>query len=145
VGLRYIAGAIGFAALGAAFGATASLLNDLSSPYGELGGHVADAGWTWLPELASVVVGRGWAWAALAVAAGWLAGTRGRGATAGVLALIWATTAYYCMDSVLRREPLDLYWAEMLRWWLAGLLFGALLGAVGATIRSIGLIGRRAR
>jgi hypothetical protein len=34
------------AVLGAGFGATVSLINDLSSPYGELGGRLVGSGWT---------------------------------------------------------------------------------------------------
>jgi hypothetical protein len=99
---------------------------------------VVNAGWGWflrVPEFASLLLGVGWAWAGLAVAAGWLAGACARGAIAGVLALIATTAAYYCMDSALRREALDLYLGEMLRWWLASMLFGAVLGAAGTSIR----------
>jgi hypothetical protein len=64
------------AVLGAGFGATTSLVNDVSSPYGELGGRLVRASWTWVTEVAevgSLLLDVGWAWAAVAVAAGWLA------------------------------------------------------------------------
>ncbi|MGV9309556.1 hypothetical protein ACWDLG_39845 [Nonomuraea sp. NPDC003727] len=78
------------------------------------------------------------------------AGTAGgravaRGAVAGVLALIAATAAYYCLDSVLRDEPLSWYWPETVRWWVASVLFGTPLGAVGASIRRPGLAGLLAK
>jgi hypothetical protein len=38
-----------------------------------------------------------------------LADARARGAVAGVLALVAATTAYYGMDSILRQEPFAWY------------------------------------
>ncbi|MET9342752.1 hypothetical protein [Nonomuraea sp. NPDC003804] len=78
------------------------------------------------------------------------AGTAGgramaRGAVAGVLTLIAATAAYYCLDSVLRDEPLSWYWPETVRWWVASVLFGTPLGAVGASIRRPGLAGLLAK
>ena len=79
-----------------------------------------------LATVMSVILDVGWAWAALAVAAGWLAGTPARGALAAVLALLAATTAYYALDSVLRQEPFALYWPELQRWWLASLPSGRL-------------------
>ena len=90
---------------------------------------------------ASIVVNAGWAWAGVAVAAGALAGTRGRGAVAGVLTLIATTTAYYGADAVLRHEPFGMYWPEMRVWWIAALLLGSLLGAVGANIGRPGVVG----
>ena len=86
------------AVLGAGFRAAVSLINDLSSPYGELGGRLAGAGWTAVTnvaEVGSLVVDVGWAWAAVAVASGWLAGAIVRGAVAGAVSLMSATAAYY--------------------------------------------------
>lgn len=80
--------------LGAGFGATTSLINDLSSPYGELGGRLVQARWTWVTEVAevgSLLLDVGWAWAAVAVAAGWLAGAIVRAAAAGAVSLMTAT------------------------------------------------------
>ena len=98
------------AVLGAGFGAATSLVNDLSSPYGELGGRLGRAGWPWVTEVAevgSLLLDVGWAWAAVAVAAGWLvgAGEIGRGAAAGAVSLMAATAAYFVMDSLLREDP----------------------------------------
>ena len=109
----------GALALGASFGATSSLSN---------------AGDSQFAVVVSILLGAGWAWAALAVAAGWLAGAPARGALAAVLALLAATTAYYALDSVLRDEPFGLYQLELYRWWLASVVCGPLLGAVGAYV-----------
>ncbi len=112
--------------LGAVWGALSSFTNAEASPFG-----VAVA----------VVVNAGWAWAGVAVAAGWVVRTVVRGAAAGVLALFAMTTAYYGMDSILRDEPFGSYWYEMRVWWLASLVFGAVLGAIGGSIRRPGLVG----
>lgn len=130
--------------LGAGFGATVSLINDVSSPFGELGGRLVAAGWTWVTDVAevgSLVVDVGWAWAALAVAAGWLAGGMVVGAVAGVVSLVSATAAYYMMDAVLREESVAGYAAEARYWWLASLMLGPLLGVVGALLVRSGVIG----
>ena len=137
--------ALGIAAiLGAGFGATVSLINDLSSPYGELGGRLVGAGWTGVTdvaEVASLALDVGWAWAAIAVAAGWLAGAIVRGAVAGAMALMSATAAYYVMDSVLREESVTGYVGEARYWWLASLTLGPFLGVVGALLVRSGVIG----
>ncbi len=112
--------------LGAMWGGLSSFTNADASPFG---------------AAASLVVNAGWAWAGVAVAAGWLLGTSARGAAAGVLALFAMTTAYYGMDSVLRDEPFGSYWYEMRRWWIASLAFGSVLGALGGSIRRPGVIG----
>jgi hypothetical protein len=81
----------------------------------------------------STVTGAGWAWAALAVSAGWFLGSRRLGAVAAALALTAATASYYALDAVLRAEPFvdsDVwYWAG------ASLLVGMPLGVVGAYAR----------
>jgi len=51
------------------------------------------------------------------------------------------TTAYYAMDSIFRHQPLSGYWDEMRVWWLASLVFGAVLGAIGGSIKRPGLLG----
>jgi hypothetical protein len=132
------------AVLGAGFGATVSLINDLSSPYGELGGRLVGAGWTAVTnvaEVGSLVLDVGWAWAAVAVASGWLAGAIVRGAMAGAVSLMSATTAYYLMDSVLRVESATGYLGEARYWWVASLTLGPFLGAVGAMLGRSGVIG----
>lgn len=123
-------------ALGVGFGATASFSNSVGSP-----GRTVPTGWARVAEVASLLLGAGWAWAALAVAAGWLVGAKVRGAGAGIAALIAATTTYYGLDSVLRGEPLALYRAEMLLWCVVSLVIGSALGVVGASIRRPGVIG----
>jgi hypothetical protein len=55
------------------------------------------------------------------------------------------TTAYYGMDSVLREESFSSYWYEMRVWWLASLVFGSALGAVGGSIGRPGVDGLLAR
>ncbi len=132
------------AALGAGFGATTSLINDLSSPYGELGGRLVRTSWAWVTEVAevgSLLLDVGWAWAAVAVAAGWLAGAIGRAAAAGAVSLLTATAAYFFMDSLLRDESLVGYAGETRRWWLASLMLGPFLGAAGASLVRSGVIG----
>src|SRR5262245_4397535 len=132
------------ALLGAGFGATTSLLNDLSSPYGELGSRLVDAGWTRVTKVAevgSLLLDVGWAWAAVAVAAGWLAGSTVRAAAAGAVSLLAATAAYYLVDSLLRNEPFVGYAGELRAWLLAGLTLGPALGIVGASLGRPGVIG----
>ncbi|MEV4752895.1 hypothetical protein ACFQVD_09125 [Streptosporangium amethystogenes subsp. fukuiense] len=134
--MKIIRSVVGALALGAGFGALTSLVKDAS-----LGGV-----WVMrIAEVARLLLDVGWSWAALAVAAGWLAGTRTRGVAAGVLALTAATTVYYCTESTLRGLPLAWQVGWMLPWLLASLLFGPPLGAVGATIKNHGVIGLLAR
>ena len=139
--------AVGVAAvLGAGFGAATSLVNDLSSPYGKLGGGLVRGGWTWVSDVAevgSLLLDVGWAWAAVAVAAGWLggAGAVGRGAVAGMVSLMAATAAYFVMDSLLREESVTGYVGEARYWWLASLTLGPFLGAVGASLVRFGVTG----
>ena len=140
--MRAIRAASVAAALGAGFGATTSLINDVSSPYGELGGRMKD--WTWVTqgaEVGSLLLDVGWAWAAVAVAAGWLAGGIGRAAAAGAVSLMSATASYYVMDSLLRDESLTGYLGETRYWWLASLTLGPPLGVVGAGLLRYGVIG----
>lgn len=118
--------------LGAAYGAVTSLLNDLSSEYGDLGSTLAGTSGQSLLKVLSTMAGAGWAWAALAVAVGWYTGTRRWGAAAGGLALAVAATAYYSLDNLLRSEPI--LNTDIWIWAAAGLLLGPPLGAVGATI-----------
>src|SRR3954449_12877862 len=53
-GVKITSGAVGILALGAGFGAATSLVNAVSSPYGSRGSRLANAGWTWVAELAEV-------------------------------------------------------------------------------------------
>jgi len=112
--------------LGAMWGGLSSFTNADVSPFG---------------VAASLLVNAGWAWAGVAVAAGWLVGTAARGAAAGVLALFAMTTAYYGMDSIVHRVQFGSDWYEMLVWWMASVVFGSVLGVVGASIRRPGVVG----
>jgi hypothetical protein len=62
-----------------------------------------------------------------------------RGALAGGLALVCATTAYYGVDLLFDG---DTWWGGVTRYWLvASVLFGPPLGVVGALIRRSGAAG----
>ncbi|MFJ3222703.1 DUF6518 family protein [Streptomyces sp. NPDC086783] len=78
----------------------------------------------------------GWAWAALAVAVGWMAGTRSRGASCGVAALTCATVSYYVVDLYLWGAGTD-----MIVWLVFGVPAGLILGLAGALIRRSGWTG----
>ncbi|MFJ9676614.1 hypothetical protein ACIRP2_00930 [Streptomyces sp. NPDC101194] len=78
----------------------------------------------------------GWSWAALVVAVGWLAGAPVRGALVGALALIAATGAYYVTDAFASGAE-----TEMVRWGVAAVPLGLVLGAVGSAFRRPGLVG----
>ena len=95
------------------------------------------------PNSGSLLLDVGWAWAAVAVAAGWLAGSGviGRGAAAGAVSLMAATAAYFVMDSLLRDEPLAGYVGEVRYWLLASVALGPLLGVVGASLLRVGVTG----
>ncbi|MPY51722.1 hypothetical protein [Streptomyces acidicola] len=123
-------------AAGVGYGAATSLINALSSPYAELGMPLQGTVWASAAKVLSLLMDAGWSWAGLAVAMGWLAGTRVRGALVGALALIAATGAYYVTDAFVSGAGTD-----MVTWWVVGLPLGLVLGAVGAGIRLPGLIG----
>lgn len=127
--------------VGAGFGAATSLVNDVSYPYGMIGSQIVDTHLHWGLEVVSKLIGVGWSWAGLAVAMGLLVGTSIRGAVAGVLALLAATTAYSGMDALLLEESLAWLWYELLLWWTMSIVFGPVLGVVGASIRRPGVIG----
>ncbi|MFI6951457.1 hypothetical protein [Streptomyces sp. NPDC050422] len=127
---------VGGVTSGMGFGAAASLVNNLSSPYAELGMPLRGTFWASSAKVLSLLMDAGWSWAALAVAVGWLARTRVRGALVGALALLAATGAYYVTDALVSGAGTD-----MVAWTLVGLPFGLVLGAVGATIRRPGWIG----
>ncbi|MGW2896444.1 hypothetical protein ACWDAO_17945 [Streptomyces sp. NPDC001212] len=132
---------VGGLAAGLVFGAATSLVNALSSPYVELGMPLVGTVWAKAAKVLSLLMDAGWSWAALAVGMGWLAGTWARGALVGALALIAASVAYYVTDAFVLREPLSMFATESVMWSVTGLLFGLVLGVVGAAIRRPGLIG----
>ncbi|WP_404952691.1 hypothetical protein [Streptomyces sp. 147326] len=127
--------------VGAGFGAATSLVNALSSPYSALGAPIVGTVWAGGAKVLSLLMDAGWSWAALAVATGRLARTWARGALLGALALIAATAAYYVADAFARQEPLAGYESDLVVWWTASVLFGSVLGVVGAAIRRPGLVG----
>jgi hypothetical protein len=132
-------------AIGATFGALDSTVNALSSSWttAEPGGDGTP--WGSVLRFASFVLDAGWAWAALAVAVGWMATGRVRAAVAGAGALVAATLAYYLADSFHRAEPLATYLPELGLWCAAGLALGSVLGLVGAAGRRPGPAGFLAR
>lgn len=127
---------VGCLVAGTGFGAVTSLANSVSSPYLKLGESLTGTVWAKTAKVLSLLLAAGWSWAALAVAMGWLAGTWGRGALVGALALVAATAAYYATDTfVSGAGGLDMVWL------VAGLPLGLVLGGVGAAIRRPGWSG----
>ncbi|WP_406274975.1 hypothetical protein OH779_40595 [Actinacidiphila glaucinigra] len=122
---------------GLVFGAATSLADILSSPFTKLGMPLHGTVWAKTAKVLSLLMDSGWCWAALAVAMGWLAATLLRGAVAGPLALIGATVAYFVMDLVVGDENMS----SIVYWLVASVLFGPVLGAIGAAIRRPGLLG----
>ncbi|MER7890777.1 hypothetical protein ABTX15_13220 [Micromonospora sp. NPDC094482] len=114
---------------------------------GEVGEARADrGGWSQTAEFASLILDSGWAWAAVAVVAGWLVSSNLRptmgllvGALSGCVALVAATAVYYCGELLFTG---DFGWGWVTRFWLVGsVALGPPLGAVGATIRRPGPVG----
>ncbi|WP_433354528.1 hypothetical protein ACQP25_13010 [Microtetraspora malaysiensis] len=140
-------------AVGAGFGAATSLMNALSNSNADLESRAyTTSGWS-IAEIMSVLLDSGWAWAGSAVAVGWLV-TRARasrpsslapGAAAGALALLAATAAYSIVDTIRSGGQLPWYESEPLLWWVASVVLGAPLGAVGACVKRPGAIGLLAR
>ncbi|GGP09663.1 hypothetical protein LDL08_25120 [Nonomuraea glycinis] len=139
-------------AVGGGFGAATSLVNAISGSFADLESRAyTTSGWSGA-EIASTLLDSGWAWAGLAVAAGWLV-TRteesrpvalAQGAAAGVLALLAATAAYSIVDTIRSGGRFPWYESEVVRWF-ASVTFGGPLGCVGACVRRPGVIGLLAR
>jgi hypothetical protein len=127
---------VGGVVAGVLFGALTSLANVLSSPYGEIGARVAGTDLATTSKVLSLLLDAGWSWAALAVAAGWVAGAPVRGALGGLLALVAATVSYYVTDVYLWDAGTD-----MIAWLLVGMPLGLVLGTVGALARQPGMTG----
>lgn len=135
-------------AVGAALGAAAAVVNSVPLLLGEGGSARADrSAWSQTAEFASLILDSGWAWAAMAVAVGWLVSRGLRpvvgvlvGALAGCVALVDATIVY---DAVPMLFPFHqgFGWGQMPFWLVASLVLGLPLGAVGATIRRRGPVG----
>ncbi|WP_446218838.1 hypothetical protein [Micromonospora sp. IBHARD004] len=146
--MRLIRGMAATLAVGAALGAAASVVNSVPLLLGEGGRARADrSAWSQTAEFASLILDSGWAWAAMAVAVGWLVSRGLRpvvgalvGALAGCVALIDATIVY---DAVPMLFPFHqgFGWGQMPFWLVASLVLGLPLGAVGATIRRRGPVG----
>ncbi|GAA4055380.1 hypothetical protein GCM10022214_03220 [Actinomadura miaoliensis] len=150
---RLVTPAMGALAVGAIFGAVTSLVNALSGHFADLESREATSSGASPLEVISVLLDSGWAWAGLAVATGWLV-TRteqnpraalATGAAAGALALIAATTAYSVVDTIRGAGAAHWYQSEPFFWWVAGVVFGPPLGAIGACIKRPTMIGLLAR
>ncbi|MFO7249513.1 MAG: hypothetical protein DIU60_002020 [Actinomycetes bacterium] len=110
------------------------------------------SGWSY-PEIISVLLDSGWAWAGCGVAVGW-AVTRGGdgrrtapalGAVAAALALLAATIAYGIGEAVADGGQTPWFGADELVWGTASIVLGAPLGAIGACARRPGAVGLLAR
>lgn len=137
--------------VGMALGAVDSVVNHVPVWLGEVGTARAErGGWSEVAEFASLVLDAGWAWAATAVLVGWLVSWQTRpaagllrGAVAGGLALVFATTAYYGMDVLFDGGAWwGMAWGMATRYWLIGsVVLGPALGVAGALIRQPGPAG----
>jgi hypothetical protein len=145
--------AVGALGLGAVFGASTSAVNAAAQGTVDLESREATtSGWSIL-EVVSILLDSGWAWAGLAIIAGLLAARRSpqttniplRGALAGMLALVAATTAYFASDTVFHDVAVDSYGLDIVFWWVASVLFGMPLGAIGACATRPGPVGLLAR
>ncbi len=135
------------AAVGVALGACAAVVNNVPLFLGEVSEARADrSGWSQGAEFASLVLDSGWAWAAAAVAAGWIASDRGRpvmrifsAALAGCVALLAATTVYDSLEALFQG---GVALGDVRTYWLIGsLVLGPPLGVVGVVIRHAGPAG----
>ena len=128
-------------ALGAAFGAATSLFNWLSVPADAGGGVLADTILEPACRVVSLVLDSGWAWAGLAVAAGWLARAPLRAVVAGTVSLLAATAAYPVVAHLLQGHGAGSFGEDLGSWGPVALLAGPLLGLAGATSRRGGATG----
>ena len=131
---------------GAALGACASTVNAVPRLLGEVGEARAHrSNWSQAAEFASLVLDSGWAWATMAVAAGWVVSKGQRpvagtlmGALAGCVSVLAATVMYYFGELLFQGT---FVWDWRVRVWLIGtLVLGSPLGIVGASIRRPGPI-----
>lgn len=132
---------LGAVIAGAIFGALVSLVNAASSPFTSTGASLVGTALALPLQALSQVIGIGWAWAALAVIAGWWARALVRSGAAGALALLGAVVTYYMGDSVLLDQPITDFAGELLLWSAAAVVIGAPLGVVGALTHRRGLVG----
>ncbi|WP_328474094.1 DUF6518 family protein [Actinoplanes sp. NBC_00393] len=128
-------------AVGAALATAAALVNHVPIALGEGGEARSERGlWSQIAEFASLILDSGWAWAAAAVAAGWLVSDRARpwlvAAVSGVVTLLTATLVYSGWEDLLSGGGyLQTFWL------VGGLVLGPVLGLVGAAIRRPGPVG----
>jgi len=133
-------------AIGAAFGVTTSLVNNVPDILGEVGqSHSEDSAATWTAIFVSLILDSGWAWAAVAFALGWITASRVGparvavvAAQAGAVGLIVATVAYYTADLAF---GIEVYWPTVGYWLLRAVVFGLPLGVAGALARRPGVVG----
>ncbi|MFI0421152.1 hypothetical protein [Spongiactinospora sp. 9N601] len=145
---------VGALALGAAFGAATSIVNGISISLHDFESRdYSMTGWSG-PEIVSLMFDSGWAWAGVAVAAGWLLTRRsGLGRTAeavhaaiaGPLTLVAATAAYGLTDAVRSGDFYRWYEFGGSYWFVLGVLLGPVLGLAGTFIRRPGVAGLLAR
>ena len=134
------------AALGAAFGTTTSLINNVPALLGEVGqAHSDDSVATWIAIFLSLILDSGWAWATLGFALGWLTGTAARSAAAvpiaavaGATGLLMATVFYYVTDLLF---DIDGDWPTAGYWVIRAVVLGPPLGVAGALARRPGTLG----
>lgn len=123
----------------AALGAADALVNDMADSAG-----FATTTRSAL-EIAGVVLNAGWAWAGLAIWAGWIVG-RARpawlhAAIAGVVVLSLATAFYYLVKTGLQGLSPRTRSDSLLAWWSVAVWVGPLLGVVGALTRRRDVVG----
>lgn len=129
---------------GIALGATDSVVNHVANLRGEdVLARSERSGWTQAAEFVGMVLDSAWAWAAVAVLVGWLIARRGAGipasALAGAVVLLSATAVYYGVDVLFDGGGL---WHRAMKVWLVcSVVFGPVLGAVGALTRRPGTVG----
>ncbi|NAZ74736.1 hypothetical protein GTQ99_04765 [Kineococcus sp. T13] len=116
---------------GAAFGALDSVVNHVSS----ITDPAALTTGQQVARFLSYLLNAGWAWAALAVLAGWWVRTWLLGAAAGWVSVSGAVLAYYVTDARVRGESFSSYGGEVLLWLAACVLLCAPLGLAGACTR----------
>ena len=137
--MRLASGVATSVAVGLAFGAATSLVNQVPGLLGEVGqAHTEDSAVTWTAIFVSLILDSGWAWAALGFALGWIAVSPLVGALMGVVGLSAATVAYYSVDLLF---DIDAYWSAVGFWLVRAVVLGLPLGVAGALARRPGVVG----
>ncbi|GIF01884.1 DUF6518 family protein [Paractinoplanes rishiriensis] len=123
------------------------MVNNVPVFLGEVGEARGDrSAWSQTAEFVSLILDSGWAWAAAAVGAGWIASDDQRrmrrlfpAALAGCVVLLVATTAYESLKAWFGGDVM--LSSVRVYWLIASMILGPPLGAVGAVIRQPGLAG----